>query len=363
MSAELTKMLKSPNVMSRLQDALGGSMSAEQYCAQIIISLNDEKFADCTPESKFSAAHKCAALGLLPSLQQVALIPRRNKQTGQRELTVMPQWQGLQSLMLRHPDVLSIRAALVHQTDRYAIDPATGGLAVHEYDPFDPDREFKSIEDVRGGYLVIKWRDNRPHTWHFVTQRTIQQSQQCSDPRSDVWTKWFMEQALKTVYRNAYARRVVPIDPLVNSNLEKAIQAEDAALDNDPARIEPPPAETPTMTFEPEPVSRSQQLIEQIAEPEESVAVAVEEPPEDEPAPLAVPKPKRKRTKKKVEDPQPNELGVGYKEFSERIAKSKDIQELHQVLDLAGAALAIDELTTKGYNNLEVLVRQKETVL
>lgn len=231
-----------PSVKTGIRNALGGWMNEDSFIAQLVISLQDQNLDACSDESKFEAAHLCAALGMLPSLQQVALIPRNSKKHGRKICTVMPQWQGFQALMLRNNDVLDVNADLVHVNDEYEFDPVTRQLK-HSYDPFDDDRSIKTFDDIKGGYLVVKWKDkSRPDKFHFVTKNTIIQARDCSpdyqrnSDKGAIWNKWFREQCLKTVYRNTYARRVIPIDPLVAQRMEKIIEAEDTALENDPNR-------------------------------------------------------------------------------------------------------------------------------
>ena len=72
--APVNRWLANDAIVARMNHALGGFMSGEDFIAQIMIAFQDPKIAACTAESQFKAAHRCAALALLPSLQQVALI-------------------------------------------------------------------------------------------------------------------------------------------------------------------------------------------------------------------------------------------------------------------------------------------------
>lgn len=231
----LRQWVTAPEVVERADRALGGWMKGEDFLAQIVISMGRDDLVPCTEQSKFAAANLCAALGLLPSMQHVALIPR--KQNGGVEVTVMPQWQGFQALMLRHPDVLDVQAHLVHATDQIAYDSIAKQIIDHVFNPFDPARKFDKLEEVQGGYLEVTYRDrSRPNRFHFVTQDTIRKARACAQTQN-VWNAWFKEQCLKTIYRNAYGRRVVPIDPLVNQRMQRLTNVEDTALGNDPSRI------------------------------------------------------------------------------------------------------------------------------
>ena len=70
-SRGLSGWFEMPSVQERIGSALGGWMDQKMFCAQLQISLEDENFKDCSDVSKFEAAHLCAALAMLPSLQQL----------------------------------------------------------------------------------------------------------------------------------------------------------------------------------------------------------------------------------------------------------------------------------------------------
>lgn len=233
---KLRMQLAKPEVVEGIASALNGCIDADAFISQIVIHFSSKpEIAQCTPESQFTAAHQCAALGLLPNLQQVAIIPRQVKDKQIWLATVMPQWQGYKALMMRNGDVEDITVRLVHVTDSYDYDGDTD-VFIHHFDPFNANRKVEKIEDIKGGYVRVKWKDRtRPDTIHFVTADTIARARACAGT-SDVWGRWFQEQCLKTCLRNAYARRVVAVDPLFANRLELLGQAEDLALQNDPMR-------------------------------------------------------------------------------------------------------------------------------
>lgn len=271
-----------PNVVAGISSALAGYMDATSFLNQMLIAFQDEKLIGCTAKSKFEAAHQCAALGLLPSLKQVALIPRDIRDRGLC-VTVMPQWQGYQALMLRHPEVLTVKAVLVHVNDSYSYDPLTEQLA-HDFDPFDANRKIEKLDHIRGGYLRITYKDGRPPQFHFVTVDTIRKARACAQAKN-IWDAWFQEQALKTIYRNAYARRVVPIDHLVHSRLQELVEADDHALGNDPDRVVVVPAkqitEQPSRTSQAMQRMQNQRRQEYADEPKQEAAPEqVEQPTE-----------------------------------------------------------------------------------
>ena len=209
--------------------AVGDTLDAEQFASHMLVALNRPEFARCTNASKAMAVLECAALGLLPTAGQVVLIPYKD------QLKAMPQWQGYKALMERHPSVLEVQAFLVHSSDAFGV---IDGEVRHSYDPLDSNRTFGSTKDIRGGYTKIIYRDGRPPKYHFTTAEQIKKAQGCAQTQN-VWKQWFEQMALKTLYRDCYARRAVPVDPLVASRLERVTAADDVILGNDPRQSLP----------------------------------------------------------------------------------------------------------------------------
>lgn len=224
----LLKWIQAPEMQKQIAAAIGDIMPPSQFISHMLVAFNEENVRNCSEQSKLRAFMECAALGMVPTSGQVALIPYGT------EIKAMPQWQGFKAVMERHPDILEVVGVLVHITDTLSI--VEGDLR-HSYDPFDEGREFRSPKDIRGGYCKIVYRDGRPPKYHMVPRKTIEQAQACAQTQK-LWKAWYYEMALKTLYRNAYARRAVPIDPLVNNRLEQAIKVDDLNLGNDPLRIQ-----------------------------------------------------------------------------------------------------------------------------
>lgn len=240
-TTKATKWLTSPEASAKIGSALAGWMDNEHFVAQIIIAFQHPDIAACSEESKFKAAHVCASLQLLPSLNQVALIPRNcniaeKGQPPEYELQchVMPQWQGYKALMERNPDILDVEYDIVFEGERYRMD-VTG--FTHEYDPFGNRDVKKDLSNIKGGYLRVVYTDrNRPDKLHFVTLETICKAKACAQTKK-VWDAWPGPMVIKTLYRDGYARRIVPIDTVVCSKLQRLTEVEDATLQNDPRRI------------------------------------------------------------------------------------------------------------------------------
>lgn len=254
--------MSKPEVRDRIGHALARWMDNDEFLAQIIIAFQEPEVIDCTAMSKFKSAHICASIQLLPTLGQVAFIPRKTKvkqkheqrrkdgsvyvseiEVEELQCTVMPQWQGYKAIMERNPAIESIDAQLVMEGESYSWD-STNHAFTHDYDPFVNRDVKQDLSNIKGGYLRVSFTDRtRSPKFHFVTVEDIRKAKKCAGT-GGIWTAWPRQMAWKTIYRDGYARRVVPVDPLVNRDMEKVLEAEDRALQNDPKRVGKQTAQT-----------------------------------------------------------------------------------------------------------------------
>jgi len=369
----LRKWLNKPEVLEDLESSLTGWISAEQFKAQILVDINSEALARCTPESKFAAVLKCATLQLLPSLNHVALIASKVRENGvvvKTEVRVTVQWQGYQSLMLRHPDVKDVRAVLVHQLDEYKYDPVKQRIVEHAFDPFDESRTWKDFKDVRGGYVVVEYKDpNRDDKYHFVTCETIRKAMGCAETVK-IWNAWFFEMCMKTLYRNAYARRVVPMDPMLARRMEELNRHEDQQLGNDPNRIVDTTANQIERKKESndEPKSRADFLAnrnqnnQRNAEPEPDDSEAMETEPEA-PEQMTQPQPEPEALEQMTQpEPEPkpqnkDERGH-FQRLKEKAECATSVREIDALNDEAGELVSSGELPNGEFGILVELFSQ-----
>lgn len=382
-SLTLRKWLHTDEVQADIAAAVEGWISPEQFTQQVIVDLSDPALADCTEKSKFAAAQRCATLQLLPSLQQVAFIPRDVKDDEGNKLgvecTVMIQWQGFQALMLRHPDVMDVQAYLVHANDKYDYDQEKKQLINHDIDPFDEAREWRDFKDVKGGYVVVQFIDpNREDKHHFVTTETIRKAKGCA-LTDKIWNKWFYEQCMKTLYRNAYARRVITMDPMLQKRMEAIIKHEDKMLGNDPNRVIETTATRINEQPRERPQSRAQQLQEALkttepqpktdeAEPEDNLEDAGEHIRGDAEASQEAPEDVKEKALDDPEPPKPKPLSQREKdqvarELKELIFAAKSNDELMEVSDKIAEAFAQKRITKSAQKKLVEALNSRSSQL
>lgn len=236
---EVKAMMSNPTVRERIGAALMGVVDGPAFAEQCIIAANDPALSKCSPVSLCTALMQCAQVGLTPGKQHglVALIPRG----GNVDLQI--QWQGFKVLMERVPGIKRVRPVLVHRIDDFALD--ADGTVTHRYDPLADERVFRhpdtlpkgSQPDLRGGYLRIEWKDGTVD-FHFVKGAKIEANRRCAQSQN-VWRAWYEEMCLKTVIRDAWARRAVPYDPVAAAHMSAADELERKRNDERVVNVEP----------------------------------------------------------------------------------------------------------------------------
>jgi len=213
----------------KVQRVLGVGISAEQYLASWQETVARLKHDGAKQEDIENAILECAAFKLSPAVGQVTAVAYESKRTGVVRVDVMITARGMQTLMMRACDVADVEVCLVHKGDNYRL---TNGQFFHEYDPFDPDRNINGPEDIKGGYLKVTYRDGHIK-YHFVPVVKIERMRQCAAKQA-IWSEWYREMAMKSVIRDAFARQVITIDPMVQIEISRAIARDDAVLENTP---------------------------------------------------------------------------------------------------------------------------------
>lgn len=244
-SQKLDQWAQSPQIQNKLTSALGGVIDVEFFTANMLITLASAEYRDVSNADKAMKIFECAELGgLLPSSHEVALVPYKMTQgpkAGQTILETTVQWQGFHKIILRHPDVLWLEARLVYAGDEFEFDGTTHRVTRHQYNPFEGREVLPDFSNLRGGYLKCTLQ-NGHEIYSVTTKDYILKARACAQTRK-IWDAWTVQMCLKTVYREAFARRAVPVDEKITKLLTKAIEREDLFLENDPMRAISPPAQ------------------------------------------------------------------------------------------------------------------------
>jgi phage RecT family recombinase len=235
-SGTIAKWLDNEQVNKQIVGALAGYMDADTFKAQCALAARDPNLAGCDSGSLFAAFLLCAQAGLLPGKHHghVWLIPRKGT------VDVMPGANGYLYLFRRQPDVQDVKVMLVHEQDEFEYHPDSDSVT-HRFDPFSEARVFHyPTKDnpkggLRGGYVRVDFKDGRT-VYHFVPVAKVLRNMACAQS-TNIWQRWFEEMVRKTIIRDAWARRIVPIDPELAERLGTAEDTDRHVLGEDPSRV------------------------------------------------------------------------------------------------------------------------------
>lgn len=249
----------------------------ERFIRVVITAISNEpKLLDCHKATLFTACLKAAGDGLLPDGREGAIVPYREKKTGDQRAQWMPMIRGLFKLA-RQGGVTSPFAYVVHENDEFefAVDTNNQDGAIHL-------RHVPLLDRSKRGEPILAYAfakvDGEPEV-EVMLKEDILEVRNVSKAQSGPWESPFNEEMWKkTVFRRLSKR--LPLSP----ELEKALVQEDEENFNfraakDVTASEVLPAET---TKEKGP-SRLKSLLPS-AEKVESTAGSVPMTPEEEAA-------------------------------------------------------------------------------
>lgn len=165
---------------------------------------------ECSPLSLLMALMQASETGLEPNtpLQHAYLIPRKNKNTRQKEAHFMPSYRGLVHLAMQSGKVRSLEAVPVYQRDHY-VNKRTLIGRVFEHEQFIPNvltDERGNYQDEPAGplrlvYSIAQLVDADPSV-EIMTRDQIEKIRGRSQSSDDgPWVTDFDEMARKTVLR------------------------------------------------------------------------------------------------------------------------------------------------------------------
>ncbi len=179
----------------------------------------------CSRESILTSLMQAAEMGLEPNtpLQHAALVPRKNKKTGQYECQFMPMYRGLIELGRRSGVLKTARAVPIYACDEYSIEEGLAHTIVHKPNFGHPD--FGDPAKVIIVYSVAELVGGGTE-WTYMTGTQIERIQHRSPAGQDgPWKTDWEEMAKKTVIRRLF--KMLPL----TTNVAEAVAADVSADD------------------------------------------------------------------------------------------------------------------------------------
>lgn len=240
-----------------LQEVLPDKSRVLRITKQIVSAASrNPKLLECTNESIYTAAIKCATLNLEPGpLEEMYLVPRANRKTrsGALECNADIGFRGYITLAERHPDVLTTpEAHIVYKDEPFEYDPVAGTIH-YKWMGDQVDRSDKAIRYVFVKVLLKQLGPDHPR-FHVVTRAEIEKRRSRSTMKSGgAWESNYPEMCLKSALKDMAQRRKLPLSieaqEIVHEDMLEEVEEIKAAdvkvtdvedaFDDDPPKVEP----------------------------------------------------------------------------------------------------------------------------
>jgi recombination protein RecT len=223
---DLQKLL--PALNQALPETMKKYLTPERVVKVAMLAIRKSPLlAKCTRESIFQGIMDSASLGLDVGglLGHAYLVPFKNNKLGAYEAQLVIGYQGYISLARRSGEVLSVKAEVVYEKDKFEIDLASGDLPKH-IPHLDGDRGKPKLV-----YCAARFRDGGAHC-EMMTMSDVEKIRMKSRAKdSGPWAnpETYLEMAKKTVVRRA--RKYWPLSIDTASELAKAVEVEDRVED------------------------------------------------------------------------------------------------------------------------------------
>jgi len=208
----LGKIMESRDVIAA---ALGGDETVDRFLetARQAYLTNPTPLVSCDPRSVVRCIHQIAALKLSPDprVGDCYLIPRKNKDRGILECTLLVGYIGLSKRIRRNPEVLHVDGAVVYANDKFSY--RKGAEPKLEHEPTLGERG-----PVIASYAIAMLREGPPLFW-VCSRADIDAARARSQQPHKAWRTDFDAMALKTAFRRL--PKLMPLDDVWQAQISE----------------------------------------------------------------------------------------------------------------------------------------------
>ncbi|MBC2723509.1 recombination protein RecT [Desulfosporosinus sp.] len=203
-------------MQSQIAKALPKHMNADRLARIALTTIRtNPKLLECSIESLMGAVMQSAQLGLEPNMLGACYIIPYGK-----EAQFQIGYRGMIDLARRSGHIQSIAAHEVYENDlfklQYGLDEKLEHIPWHLRD----DQKFTEQGQIRGFYMVAKFKDGGYQT-HYMSKTEIDQHRKRSKSSNNgPWVTDYVEMGKKTVVRSAW--KWLPISIEVAKQVESS---------------------------------------------------------------------------------------------------------------------------------------------
>lgn len=199
-----------------IKSALPRHMTPERMCRVALNTIRrTPQLLECAPETMVAAIVEASSLGLEIDMRgQAYLVPFFNKNTGRKEVQLIPGYKGLADLAYRSGRVDSIFAEVVCENDKFRFSL---GL--------NPELEHTPCLEDRGKliavYAVARMKESAPQ-FVVMGKGDIDKIKKASKSGGGPWKEWEAEMWKKTAIRRLC--KMLPLSP----EMQRAVSLDEA---------------------------------------------------------------------------------------------------------------------------------------
>jgi len=222
--AKLTvkSMLTDDRFKSAISQILPTHITADRMARVAIAALTKTpKLSRCTPESFTSCMMTLSQLGLEPDGRRAHLIPYENRKSGTVECTLIIDYKGLVSLIMRTGLVSNIHCDVVCDGEEFQYNL---GMVEKHLINFSKGKRGKPF----AAYAIVTMKDGTKKCEVMTFDEIEGIRKRSMAGNGGPWISDWSEMAKKTVFRRA--AKWIPLegaDPEITHNIETAIAVDD----------------------------------------------------------------------------------------------------------------------------------------
>ena len=213
---QTARFLRSPSLVARFADVLGGQEKANQFVASVISCVNgNNNLAQCDPVKIFGCAMIAASLNLdiNPNLGFASIVPYKDGKTGNYIPQFQMGWKGFVQLALRTKQYKTMNVTEVYDDEFESYDPFKGELKWHIVNGGDRDNGrldkivgYAFYFELVSGFSKMSYMSKIEALNHAMRYSKAYQADIKYKTKSSPWSTLFDAMAEKTIVKNTLSK-------------------------------------------------------------------------------------------------------------------------------------------------------------
>lgn len=176
------------------------SRIVERFKAIVITTMVERPdLHRCNPQSLINVCRHAAQDGLMLDGKEAAIVPFKNRESGQLVATYMPMVQGIRKKIRASNEVSDLNSQVVYEGEPFDYQQGDQPHLHHK-----PALSGGSDRRIKGAYSIATFKDGT-RSYEWMTFEQLEEARKSSNAvkagRPTPWDNWYGEMARKTVMR------------------------------------------------------------------------------------------------------------------------------------------------------------------